>query len=174
MNNFLIKTWERSTAGSIRIISSNMARKNYLVWTYFVLCILIGLFDLRIDGKDSSIKLGTCVNEENEDGFCDSNDENKYLENNENLHAEETKGSTLLGQEEITTFIENSVNVNISESEVNKSLSGSEDKQTDNADNSTNDLLGLLIPVVDGVKVSTKSAFYVTISSRRKFCYPSS
>ena len=151
-----------------------MARGNYLVWTYFVWCIFIGLFDLRIDGKDSSIKQGTCVNEENEDGFCDSNDENKYLENNENLHAEETKGSTLLRQEEITTFIENSVNVNISENEVNKSLSGSEDKQTDNADNSTNDLLGLRIPVVDGVKVSTKSAFYVTISSRRKFCYPSS
>ncbi|KAM7444632.1 hypothetical protein ABFA07_006733 [Porites harrisoni] len=130
-----------------------MARRNYLVWTYFVWCIFIGLFDLRIDGKDSSIKLGTCVNEENEDGFCDSNDENKYLENNENLHAEETKGSTLLGQEEITTFIENSVNVNISESEVNKSLSGSEDKQTEIADNSTNDWLGLRIPVVNGVEV---------------------
>ena len=137
-----------------------MARKNYLVWTCFVWCILIGLFDLRIDGKDSSIKLGTCVNEESEDGFCDSNDENKYLENNENLHAEENKGSTLLGQEEITTFIENqSVKDNISESEVNKSLSGSEDKQTDIADNSTNDWLGLRIPVVDGVEVSTKSAF---------------
>ena len=152
-----------------------MARKNYLVWTCFVWCILIGLFDLRIDGKDSSIKLGTCVNEESEDGFCDSNDENKYLENNENLHAEETKGSTLLGQEEITTFIENqSVKDDISESEVNKSLSGSEDKQTDIADNSTNDWLGLRIPVVDGVEVSTKSAFYVITSSRRKFCYPSS
>ena len=137
-----------------------MARKNYLVWTCFVWCILIGLFDLRIHGKDSSIKLGTCVNEESEDGFCDSNDENKYLENNENLHAEENKGSTLLGQEEITTFIENqSVKDNISESEVNKSLSGSEDKQTDIADNSTNDWLGLRIPVVDGVEVSTKSAF---------------
>jgi len=152
-----------------------MARRNYLVWTYFVWCILIGLLDLRIDGKDSSIKLGTCVNEESEDGFCDSNDENKYLENNENLHAEETKGSTLLGQEEITTFIENqSVKVNISESEVNKSLSRSEDKQTDIADNSTNEWLGLRIPVVDGVEVSTKSAFYINTSSRRKFCYPSS
>lgn len=137
-----------------------MARRNYLVWTYFVWCILIGLFDLRIDGTDSSIKLGTCVNEESQDGFCDSNDENKYLENNENSHAEETKGSTLLGQEEITTFIENS-EVNISESEVNQSLSGSEDKQTDIADNSTNDWLGLRIPVVDGVEVSTKSAFYI-------------
>ena len=146
-----------------------MARKNYLVWTYFVWCILIGLFDLRIDGTDSSIKLGTCVNEESEDGFCDSNDEDKYLENNENLHAEETKGSTLLGQEEITTFIENqSVKDDISESEVNKSLSGSEDKQTDIADNSTNDWLGLRIPVVDGVEVSTKSEFYVITSSRRK------
>ena len=134
-----------------------MARGNHLVWTYFVLCILIGLFDLRIDGTDSSIKLDTCVNEESEDGFCDSNEENKYLENNENLHAEQTKESTLPGQEEITTFIENqSVKVNISESEVNKSLSGSEDKQTDIADNSTNDWLGLRIPVVDGVEVSIK------------------
>ena len=134
-----------------------MARGNYLLWTYFLLCILIGLFDLRIDGTDSSIKLGTCVNEESEDGFCDSNDENKYLENNENLHAEQTKESTLQGQEEIATFIENqSVKVNISESEVNKSLSGSEDKQTDIADNSTNDWLGLSILVVDGVEVSTK------------------
>ncbi|CAH3172387.1 unnamed protein product [Porites evermanni] len=129
-----------------------MARKNYLVWTCFVWCILIGLFDLRIHGKDSSIKLGTCVNEESEDGFCDSNDENKYLENNENLHAEETKGSTLQEKEEITTFIENS-EVNISESEVNQSLLGSEDKQTDIADNSTDDWLGLRIPVVDGVEV---------------------
>ena len=160
MNNFLIKAikaWERSTAGNIRTISSKYGRGNYLVWTYFLLCILIGLFDLRIDGTDSSIKLGTCVNEESEDGFCDSNDENKYLENNENLHAEQTKESTLQGQEEIATFIENqSVKVNISESEVNKSLSGSEDKQTDIADNSTNDWLGLRIPVVDGVEVSTK------------------
>ena len=83
------------------------------------------------------------------------------------MHAEETKGSTLQEQEEITTFIENS-EVNISESEVNQSLLGSEDKQTDIADNSTDDWLGLRIPVVDGVEVSTKSEFYVITSSRRK------
>ena len=167
MNNFLIRHGNGRLPAILGSFRANMARKNYLVWICFVWCILIGLFDLRIDGKDSSIKLGTCVNEESEDGFCDSNDENKYLENNENLHAEETKGSTLQEQEEITTFIENS-EVNISESEVNQSSLGSEDKQTDIADNSTDDWLGLRIPVVDGVEVSTKSEFYVITSSRRK------
>ena len=141
-----------------------MTGENYLTFVGCAICILIGLCDLRIDATDPSLSMGTCDSEESENGlnFCDSNDEHKYLGNRE-VSDVESQDSTLEGNEPVTTSSENSTNMetlnnnlneSLSESENNESLSESEDKQIDVTNNSTNEWLGLQIPVVDGVRVS--------------------
>lgn len=124
-----------------------MAGRNSLTSVFCVVCIFIVILDLRIFATDSSI-VGTCDSEESEEGFCDSADENKYLENVE-FHE-----SKLEGNEAAKTSFEDPAKVEISRNEVNDSLTESRDKQIHFIDNSTNEWLGLQIPVVDGVQVS--------------------
>ena len=183
-----------------------MAARNRLTLACYVICVIIGSLELRSDATD--ISPGTCDSEETEEGFCDSKDENKYLENieisgdkfeperernkavkissedssqveissndvngsltdkqmeskNENKYLEniEISGekfheSAKERNEGVKTSSENSAKCEMSRSEVNDSSTESVDKQMDVTDNSTNEWLGLQIPVVDGVRVS--------------------
>ena len=124
-------------------------RKSFQV-IYCVICILITVKNLRIDAEEFSPRHGRCDSEESDDNFCDSKDENMYLENsNSDLKShgtnlqnseEEKISSDDLPEEKPTT------DSNI--------LSEIIDKQMNAINNSTNEWLGLQIPVVDGVRVS--------------------
>lgn len=121
---------------------------------FCVICIFITVWDLRINATDLSSSLGTCDSEDSEDGFCESKDENKYLESDSEISDEEFYKSKLEKKEAVKTSSEDLANVEVSSSEANDSLSESEDKQIFVTENSTNEWLGLQIPVVDGVRVS--------------------
>ena len=164
-----------------------------------LLCILISTKNLRVDATDDPLRHGTCSVEEGDDGFCDSGDENMYLENVDISDIKDTEAS-LRNKEEVESFSEDSPiektsnslfdskhenmyreNVDVSDlkdtgaslqnkddveissegspaetpsSEDDNSLSEVNDKQIHVINNSTNEWLGLQIPVVDGVRVS--------------------
>ena len=168
-----------------------------------VLCILINTKSLRVDAADKTLRHGKCDIEESEDGFCDSENENMYLENVDVSDLKDT-GASLQNKKEVESFPEDSLeektssedgntlfdskdenvyleNVEISDlkdteasiqnkkdveiswedlpvekpsTEDDSSLSEVVDKQIHVINNSTNEWLGLQIPVVDGVKVS--------------------
>lgn len=184
-----------------------MAARSRLTLACYVICVIIRSSELRIDATDNSP--GTCDSEETEDGFCDSNDESKYLENIEisgdKFHEperERNKAVKIFSEDSTQVEIssndvndslkdkqmdskdenkylenieisedkfhesvkernpgvkissENSAKGEVYSSEVNDSSTESADKQMDVTDNSTNEWLGLQIPVVDGVRVS--------------------
>ena len=164
-----------------------------------LLCALVSTKNLRVDATDNPLRHGTCGIEEGEDGFCESGDENMYLENVDISDLKDT-GTSLQNKEGVESFSEDSPvektsnslfdskyenmyreNVDITDlkdtgaslqtnddvenssggspaeipsSEDDKSLSEVSDKQIDVINNSTNEWLGLQIPVVDGVRVS--------------------
>ena len=119
-----------------------------------MICIFITVWDLRIDATDLSSSLGTCDSEDSEDGFCESKDENKYLESDSDISDEKFHKSKLEKNEAVKTPSEDLAKVEGSSSEADDSLLESEDKQMFATENSTNEWLGLQIPVVDGVRVS--------------------
>ena len=114
------------------------------------MCIFIIIWDFGINASDLSLSLGTCDSEEREDAFCESQDENKYLKNID-VSGEEFHEAKLEETEAIKTPSENIAEVEISRRGINESLSEIRDQQVH--ENSTNQWLGLQIPVVDGVKV---------------------
>ena len=109
---------------------------------------------MRINATDLSSSLGTCDSEDSEDGFCESKDENKYHETDSDISDEEFHKSNLEKNEAIKTSSEDLAKVEVSSDEADDSLLESEDKQMFVTENSTNEWLGLQIPVVDGVRVS--------------------
>ena len=171
--------------------------------------------NLEVDATDNPLRHGTCGVEEGEDGFCDSGDENMYLENVDILELKGT-GSSLQSKEAVESFsddstvektsnedgkslfdrkdenvyrenfvisdlkdsgtsLQNKDGVDISSEGSlaekpsngnNNSLLEAGDKQIQVINNSTNEWLGLQIPVVDGVKVSTRSfrGFFLNLS----------
>lgn len=121
----------------------------------FVCClvlILISARSLQIKAKDVSIRHNTCDSEENENGFCDSKDENKYLHNDEITDLKDEEPS-LQKNEAVYNFSQDSTKDQPS-SEIYKSLPENNDKQVYFNSNSTEEWTGLQIPVVDGVKAS--------------------
>ena len=120
---------------------------------FCVICVFITVWDLRINATDLSSSLGTCDSEDSEDGFCESKDENEYLESDSDISDEKFHKSKLEKNEAVKTSSEDLAKVEVSSSEADDSLSESEDKQMFVAGNSTNGWLGLQIPVVDGVRV---------------------
>ena len=139
---------------------------------FCVVCIFSTVWELRINATELSSSLGTCDSEDSEDGFCESKDENKYLGTDSEISDEEFHKSMLEKNEAVETSSEDLAKVEISGSEVDDSLSQSEDKEMLVTQNSTNEWLGLQIPVVDGVRVSlcfvqflkqilVKSCFYL-------------
>ena len=179
-----------------------MADKRSLDLIYCLLCILISTKCLGVNATDKSLRHGTCGIEDGENGFCDSGDENMYVDNVEISDLNDTEAS--LQNKEVEIFSEDSLvektgsedgkslfdrkheninrenvdppdskdtgaslqnkdDVEISSegslaekprSEDGNSLSEVSDKQIHVIHNSTNEWLGLQIPVVDGVKVS--------------------
>ena len=184
-----------------------MADRRFLNFLCCLLCTLTSTKNLEVDATDNPLRHGTCGVEEGEDGFCDSGDENMYLENVVILELKGT-GARLQNKEAVESFSDDSTvektsnedgksvfdrkdenvyreNVVISDLKDsgtslqnkdgvdissegslaekpsngnNNSLSEAGDKQIQVINNSTNEWLGLQIPVVDGVKVSTRSS----------------
>lgn len=180
-----------------------MAARRSLNLVCFFLCVLISTRSLRADATDKSQRHGTCAVEEGEDGFCDSENENIYLENvdisdlkgteaslqnkegveisSEDSPVEKTSsenGNSLFDRKDENVDFESvemsdlkdtgaslptKDNVVISSegllleepsSEDGNSLLQINDTQIHDINNSTNEWLGLQIPVVDGVRVS--------------------
>lgn len=180
-----------------------MAARRSLNLVCFVLCILISTRSLRADATDKSKRHGTCAVEEGEDGFCDGENENMYLENaeisdlkdteaslqnkagveipSEDSLVEETNskngnsvfdrkdetvdfenvemsdlkdtGANLPTKDDVVTSSEGSL-LEKPSSEDGNGLLEINDTQIHDINNSTNEWLGLQIPVVDGVRVS--------------------
>ena len=177
-----------------------MADRRSLSFICCLLCLLINTKNLVVDATDNNpLRHGTCSVEEGEDGFCDSEDENMYVENVDNSDLKDA-GASLQNKEEVESFSEDSPvekrsnslfdnkhenmhreNDDVSDfkdagaslqnkDDVEISSEGSpaetpstgddnsllevSDKQFHVINNSTNEWLGLQIPVVDGVRVS--------------------
>ena len=92
-----------------------------------LLCLLISTENLRVDATDNPLRYGTCgIGEEGEDGFCDSGDENMYLENVDNSDLKGT-GASLQNKEEVESFSDDST-ADKASSEDGKSLFDSTDE----------------------------------------------
>ena len=177
-----------------------MADRRSLSFICCLLCLLINTKNLVVDATDNNpLRHGTCSVEEGEDGFCDSGDENMYVENVDISDLKDA-GASLQNKEEVESFSEDSLvekrinslfdnkhenmhreNDDVSvfkdagaslqnKDDVEISSEGSpaetpstgddnsllevSDKQFHVINNSTNEWLGLQIPVVDGVRVS--------------------
>ena len=177
-----------------------MADRRSLSFICCLLCLLINTKNLVVDATDNNpLRHGTCSVEEGEDGFCDSGDENMYVENVDISDLKDA-GASLQNKEEVESFSEDSpvekrsnslfdnkhenmyrenddVSVfkdagaslqNKDDVEISSEGSPAEtpstgddnsllevsDKQFHVINNSTNEWLGLQIPVVDGVRVS--------------------
>lgn len=192
-------------AGHINISDMDlMAARRSLTLVCFVLCILISTRSLKADTTDKSQRHGTCAVEKGEDhGFCDSENENMYLENvdisdlketetslqnkegveissedspvektssengnslfdrkDENVDFESVEmsdlkdtGASLPTKDNVVISLEGSL-LEEPSSEDGNSLLEINDTQIHDINNSTNEWLGLQIPVVDGVRVS--------------------
>ena len=180
-----------------------MAARRSLNFVCFFLCVLISTRSLKADTTDKSQRHGTCAVEEGEDGFCDSEKENMYLENvdisdlkgteaslqnkegveisSEDSPVEETRsengnslfdrkdenvdfesvemsdlkdtGASLPTKDDLMISSEGSL-LEEPSSEDGNSLLQINDTQIHDINNTTNEWLGLQIPVVDGVRVS--------------------
>lgn len=140
-----------------------MADRRSFNFVCCVLCILISAKSLGVDATDNSLRHGTCDIEEGEDGFCDSEDENMYLENIEISDLKNTE-ACLQNKEDVEISSESSL-AEKPRNEDDNSLSEVVDKQIHVINNSTNEWLGLQIPVVDGVRVSVSFLFDFLLNS---------
>lgn len=130
----------------------NMADKTSLTSMFCALCLLVFINGFRVDCTDISSSFGTCDTEESEDDFCESGDGNLYL-TNVKVSTEDSQKAKPERVVASKIYSEATATEEISKGEVNDSLSEHQDKQIQDTDNSTNDWLGLQIPLVDGVRV---------------------
>lgn len=130
-----------------------MADRRSLSFICCLLCLLINTKNLVVDATDNNpLRHGTCSVEEGEDGFCDSGDENMYVENVDISDLKDA-GASLQNKDDVEISSEGSPAETPSTGDDNSLLEVS-DKQFHVINNSTNEWLGLQIPVVDGVRVS--------------------
>ena len=83
-----------------------MADRRSLSFICCLLCLLINTKNLVVDATDNNpLRHGTCSVEEGEDGFCDSGDENMYVENVDISDLKDA-GASLQNKEEVESFSE--------------------------------------------------------------------
>ena len=131
---------------------TNMEDKTSLTSVFCGLCLLIFINGFQVECTDISSSFGTCDTEESEDDFCESGDKIKYLTNIK-VATEELQKAKPERVVASNIYSETIATEEISKAEVSNFLSEHQDKQIQDSDNSTNDWLGLQIPLVDGVQV---------------------
>ena len=129
-----------------------MADRTSHRFVWFLGLVLIIARGLQIKAKDISIHQHTCDSNENEEGFCDTIDEIKYVQNDEIVDLKEE--IPRIQKTEQVESLSQDLKEGQQSNEVHNNLSESNDKQVLSNSNTTTEWIGLQIPVVDGIKAS--------------------
>lgn len=142
-----------------------MAARRSLNLVCFVICVLISTRSLRADATDKSQLHGTCAVEEGEDGFCDSENENMYLENADISDLKDPEAS-LQNKEGVEISSEDSP-VEKTSSENGNSLFDRKDETVDFENVEMSDLkdTGASLPTKDDVVISSEGSLLEEPSS---------